>query len=214
MSHVRFHEAECIDSQSSHLFGFDDFWGDSLDARWNVSTVGGGSVAVVDGIEGGAVRLSALTNVTSDRADINWNTIRTLKALKHLCFEVRFRQSSTNNVTIYIGLSNTGTQHMDFRCEGGGANYRIRTNNEGAGNNFDSGIPLTTDWIRLRMECHTHGGNHVHYYVNGVETSNSPISTLIPFDSDDPLQIWITLLTKDTNPKTLDIDYVTWRQDI
>ena len=212
---VKLHEPYCLDSQMGQLLWFDDFLGDQVQDEWHIVNVGGGTTTVVDGVTGGIMRLSSPTNGTGDRTDVSWNTIRSLLASKKLTFEIRFRTNSANLNTFYISLSSTaGTQYIDLRHEGGGANYLISTRDAGGGNSFDSGVAVDTDWHILRIECRTDGGNHVHYYMDNVETANSPVTTDIPFDATDFIQPYFLILTGDTNLKTLEIDYVAIRQEI
>ena len=63
------------------------------------------------------------------------------------------------------------------------------------------------------MECQTHGGSHVHFYIDGVETGNSPITTNIPDDAGDYLQPYLFILTLENATKSLDTDYVYLREE-
>jgi len=215
MSHVRFHEAECLDSQSDHLWGFDDFWGDSLDARWRLTGSGGGIGAVLDSQDGGVYRLS--TGATNGNwSGFDWSDLRTLHVNKNICAEYRVKLLQLENNWLEITLRYDSNNRIFFRYNTGvgDTNWMVSTVNGGAQTVADSGVAIDTDYHIFRIECHTHGGSHVHFYIDGVECGNSPITTNVPSDAADYLAPYIILITNENAAKYAYIDYIAWRQNI
>jgi len=83
----------------------------------------------------------------------------------------------------------------------------------GVGPAVDSGIAPDTDYHIFRVECHLHGGSHVHFYIDGTETANSPINTNVPDDATDYLQPLVYVRPRENAAKIVDCDYVYIRQD-
>jgi len=217
MSHVRFHEAECIDSQSNHLFGFDDFWGDSLDAKWRLDTTGTGACIVVDGVDGGICRLRS--PAASDQAGINWTAIRSLHFNKKLVFEARVRAVNgtvTNTQRQLCRVRYDANNLIRIYHDYSSVDIIISCANGGVSTNFDSGVNVDENWHIYRIECHTHGANHVHFYIDGVECGNSPITTNIPSDAADYLEPYFNNIANASlaAETQTDIDYIAWRQNI
>ncbi len=88
--------------------------------------------------------------------------------------------------------------------------YRIYTSSGGA-TNLESGIAKDTNYHIFRIECLPTG--QVHFYIDGVETANSPITTNIPDDAGDYLKPLFEIITTEDLAKSLDIDYVVLQQD-
>ena len=61
-----------------------------------------------------------------------------------------------------------------------------------------------------------HGASHIHYYIDGVECTNSPLTTNIPDDAGDYLMPFTIISTDaDSDPATSsDFDYIAGRQNI
>lgn len=211
---VRVHEAVSFDTTQHRLDWRDDFWGDSLDAKWTSTFTGGGTGAVIDAVDGGIVRLS--TPTASDDAELDWGNYRSLHVDKKVTAEARVR---CNNGVVdtyrrifwlwydsqnYVGFAQNGYDSLDIYtfCE----DDNVKTQ-------ADSGINVDANWHIYRIECFPTG--EVHFYIDGVECANSPITTNIPSDAGDYLQPYFAIFTNaDTDPATsMDIDYVWWRQD-
>ena len=89
-----------------------------------------------------------------------------------------------------------------------GSNWFIYTRSGGAITQADSGIAADTSYHVFRIECFPTG--EVHFYIDGVETANSPLATNIPTDY---LQPFMFITTAEDVIKSVDIDYVVVRQE-
>ena len=83
----------------------------------------------------------------------------------------------------------------------------------GVGGALASGIALDTSYHVFRIETHIEGGNHVHFYIDDTETTNSPISTNIPDDATDYFNPHIFVGTGENVAKSMDVDYCEVRQE-
>jgi hypothetical protein len=208
---VKVHEAYALDSQQDRLLWWDDFLGDQLKDEWRVS----GTAAVVDAQTGGIVRITtgALTN---NSAFIDWNNIRSLHVTKKATMEVRAKLNQTITgyfiLSLFFDVSNRIEFHFDTSA--GHTEWRIYARDGGIITQFDSGISPDTSYHIFRIECHTHGSNHIHFYIDGLETTNSPITTNVPDDAGDYLQPFLWAQTRENAAKSIDIDYVVVRQEI
>lgn len=211
MSVQRSQEAVCLDSAQRRFFWFDHFLGDQLKDEWSSTGEAGGSADVVDLQMGGVVRLTTGAT-TDDFYRIDWNDIRSLHVSKRVSMEVRAKANQSTFINLYLRLHYTGDTCIDFHYTAG-PNWSIRCINGGAATIFDSGIALDTDYHIFRIECHLHGGNHVHFYIDDVEMDNSPITTNIPDDAGDYLEPFLYIKTTENLAKSMDIDYVVVRQD-
>jgi len=206
---VKFHEAYALDSQQDQLLWFDDFLGDQIQDEWR--TGGTGSAAVVDQQTGGIARLTtgALTN---NSYQIDWNNFRSLHVDQRVSFEARVKMANITQIDASIGLLFDASNQIVFVESAG--DWLIRCEDGGAATQPNSGISLDIDYHIYRIECHTHGGNHVHFYIDGTETANSPINTNVPDDATDYLQPYLYIRTTEDVVKFMDIDYCVVRQDI
>lgn len=207
---VRFHEAVSFDSTKYRLDWRDDFWGDSLDAMWRSSIGGGGTMAVTDAVDGGIVRIG--TPTASDSSILYWNDIRTLHVNKRVSFEARVRDNGGVTDTYrQIRMYNDGDDYIGFYHNQDSDNIYILSRKDATQTALDSGIDVDTAFHVYKIECFPAG--EVHYYIDGVETANSPITTNIP--DDVYLQPYIAIISSaDSDPATsMDIDYVYVRQE-
>ncbi len=197
------HEAVCLDSMRVRLDWNDHFEGDSVKSLWRVAGVG--SAPVVDGVDGAAVRLTT-GGATGNTYAIDWNDVRTLLVSKKVTMEWRAKLSSTLNVGSEMALwFNSQNRIMVYIS---GANWRIRCENNNLDSNFASGVATDTDYHIFRIGCFPTG--EVHFYIDDVETANSPITTNIPPDYLMPL---FDMFNTADETKLLDIDYVVIRQE-
>lgn len=219
MSHlsVKFHEAFCLDSMQDQLVWWDDFLGDQVQDEWGQVVGATGTILVVDQQTGGICRLNC--PAAGDTAYIYWNNIRSLHVDQRLSAEIRVAFSAYNNdryfeFYLYFDVNN----HIMWRTSSAAAGDFIRCVNGGAATLHGLGNLITdTNYHIIRIECHTHGGSHVHFYLDGTETANSPITTNVPDDATDFLQP--RLYGLNLNPGaggsiTYDVDYVVVRQDV
>lgn len=211
---VKQHEAFSLDTAQKRFWYCDHFLGDQLQDEWDVNLIGGGTGVVVDAQTGGIVRLTTGA-ITNNRCDLTWGDIRSLLLTKKATMELRVKLSTTTNVYLRFELRFNDNERVGFNFDTGAADteWRILTTDGGAQTENDSGITPDTDYHIFRIECHTHGSNHVHYYIDGTETANSPITTNIPDDPTDYFQPRIWIVTRADATKSMDIDYVAIRQD-
>lgn len=208
---VKVHEPVCLDSAQDLYFWFDHFLGDQIKDEWATTIVGGATAVVVDAQTGGIVRLASPTNATGDDITINWGATRSLLVSKKVAFETRAKINDITQVNIRFGVYFNVNNFIQFFTIG--PNWIIRTRNAGAISQPDSGVVIDTDYHVYRIEVHTHGGNHAHFYIDDMETANSPITTNLPTTGGfEHLQPYARVFTADTNETQLDIDYVVVRQ--
>lgn len=209
---VKLHEAFCLDSALKRTWYLDHFLGKQLKDEWRAAL--GGTAVVVDLQLGGIVRLSTGA-VALNGSRIDWNDIRTLLASKRVSMEVRAKLGLDELFGLDIGLTDTrlvANRWINFSV--GGGNFRIEAQDFAGGTFFDSGVPHDTDYHTFRIEVHAadehFAGVHAHYYIDDVQTDNSPITTNVPLDYLQPV---IVVFTTEDVDKTIDVDYVAIRQD-
>lgn len=212
---VKVHEAYSLDSFQDRLLWWDDFLGDQLKDEWDLTTTLGGSGAVIDQQTGGIYRFTTGAAVNSV-AYIDWNDIRSLLVSKRVAIESRFKINNTASIVAFMNLTFDGSNRIQIRYStvSGHTSWHIITTDGGATTDQDSGVAIDTSYHIFRIECHTHGGNHVHFYIDGVECSNSPINTNVPDDATDYLQPMLYVEARNNAVRQLDADYVVIRQDM
>jgi len=210
---VKQHEPMCFDSAQDRWWWMDHFLGDQIQDEWATAFVGAGTTVVVDQQTGGIVRFTTGANNGDDNT-LNWNNIRSLLVSKRISMEIRVKLTQTNSVDVRLYLRFDWSNCVFFRYSSSlGANWRIRCRDGGGDTTQDSGVAANTSYHIFRIECHTHGANHVHFYIDGTETANSPITTNIPDDATDYLQPYLWIETLENVAKSMDVDYVACRQD-
>lgn len=212
---VSTHEPVCLDSAQDKFFWFDHFLGDQLKDEWRSTGDAGGGANVIDQQTGGIVRLDTGIVIDDDWL-IDWNNIRSLLVSKRVSMEIRAKLNQNTYIQAYFSLRFDGLNEIHFYCFdnfGGAHNWQIACTDGGVGGNLDTGEAVDTNYHIFRIECHTHGGNHVHFYIDGNETNNSPISANIPDDATDYFDPTLFILTRTTAERSMDIDYIVIRQD-
>lgn len=207
---VKVHEAFCMDSFMDRLLFFDDFHGDQIQDEWNSTGDAGGGANVIDAQTGGICRLDTGIVVDDDWL-INWGNIRSLLVSKKVTMEVRARCNQNTYLRVYLSLLFDGLNTIYFYCFdnfGGAHNWRIACVNAGAGASVDTGITVDINYHIFRIEAFPTG--EVHFYIDEVECTNSPVTTNI---TAQYLQPSLSLLTRTTAERTMDIDYVYIRQE-
>lgn len=205
---VKVHEAFSLDSFQDRLLWFDDFHGDQLQDEWDAA--GTGSAVVVDAQTGGIVRITTGA-IVNNNYRIDWADIRSLLVTKKATMEVRAKLAQTPALEAKFELFFDGTHYIRFIYDTGiGPNWLTRCRDGGAEASQDSGIAADTDYHIFRIECQTHGGSHIHFYIDGTETANSPLTTNIPTDYLQPRP---RILTRANVAKSMDIDYCYIRQE-
>ena len=202
---VKFHEAFCLD-QARRQFNFEDhFLGDSLRDLWSVAGVGTG--AVVDAQDGGIIRLT--TGATSGNIQsLSWGfSTRTLLVSKKLTYEMRLKLTQTANTRVIFRLYFDATDNLGFEFNiASDATWHIQADSAGT-TDVDTNVAADTSYHIYRIEC---SPTAVHFYIDGVETANSPITANITAQYLEP---YILIWTQEDAAKSMDIDYVWIRQD-
>lgn len=186
----------------SRLDHVEDFWGRQLDARWLLS-VGPGGVA--DQQDGGVYRF-ALTPAA--QSTLNWNNIRSLLVSKDVKMEVRVLMTLTGEGYIEIALWYDSNNHIRFIYNPGGSGHttwHIETKDGGVATDQDSGVTPDTSYHIFTIDCRSDG---VHFYIDGVECNNSPITTTKPGEHLEPQVRGGAGATA----RNIDIDYIGWGQ--
>jgi len=204
---VKVKEAFCFDSFQDRLLYWDDFHGDQLKDEWNEA--GTGSATVIDAQTGGIVRITTgATNGNSYRID--WQDYRSLLVTKKVTAEFRVKVNQSTALTVNFNLYFDVSNRITFTMTNGG-NWNIQCTNGGATTGQDSGIASDTNYHIFRIEAFP--TDEVHFYIDGVECANSPITTNIPDDAADYLQPRLYIITAEDVAKTMDIDYCYLRQE-
>ena len=102
--------------------------------------------------------------------------------------------------------------HFDaWDAVGAVPNWEIGNVSAGASTVFDSGVALDTSYHVFRILCHTHGSNHVHYFIDDLENEvpNSPITSNVPTEY---LQPYLFIATRQDEVSSIDADYCYLRQ--
>lgn len=211
------HEAYCLDSLHHRFYWRDDFEGDSIKDEWTQTITGTATAAVLDGVDGGAVRLQTLAN--GDQIKLDW-TNESLHPNLLTAFECRYRQDSyASGRYNYMGLYKSAvTRILRFYVNPGSpAQLAFRVHDVNGQNNQDTGIdPIADQWYVLRFEVHspelyqTQVGGHVHFYVDGLECENSPQDCYfqgVP-GTTRTHQPFCTLYTNQNVTTNLDLDYM------
>ena len=197
------HDAWGLDAQHLKWFWYDDFFGASIKDEWAVTTTGTGSAAVEDQQTGGIVRLNAPAD--NDSIQLDWDDYRSLLVTKEVCFEARAKLSGVGAIWFNLGMTFDNTNRIVFN-EATGANFRFMCIS-GPSTIVDTGVAFDTAYHIFRIECHVHGGNHVHYFIDDLENEgpNSPISTNV---TTNYMQAVAFINARAVAPRQLDIDYM------
>jgi hypothetical protein len=208
------HESFCFDSLQKQLFWFDDFEGDQLKDEWYQEGAGGS--AMLDGVSGGVVRLTTETSDWS-YSEILWNNgnaINVLSVSKNVASECRSAlKRVTYNESYFhclIGDSNALIMMYISDTVGSTPTYICYSRSTGT-SSIGSGVSATTNYFISRIQTSTQGGNHVHYYLDGIEANNT-ISTNISTQNFCPMHA-CAFMAGGSNAMHLDVDYSAVRQD-
>ena len=206
---MKVHEAFSFDTFQDRLLWFDDFHGDQIQDEWNSTIAGAGTNVVVDAQTGGIVRLTTGA-LTGNNNLLDWNDIRSLLVIKKVTMEVRAKLTQVTQNQIWIALRFDASNYMRFFVSSAGVatNWTIRNRSAGAGVAVDTGVLSDTSYHIFRIEAFLTG--EAHYYIDGTECNNSPITTNIPANY---LQPWIVIQTLEDAAKSMDVDYCYVRQN-
>lgn len=174
------HDAVCLDSANEKFWFIDHFLGDQLRDIWALGTAGTGTGDVLDGGMGGVYRLEALAN--GDIAQIDWNFINALPLVAKPIHEARVSLNAITNISssIYLTENLNNMARFKYSTPAGHNTWHIVTELATVETDVDTGIAPDTNYHIFRIIFHTHGGNHVHFEMDGAEVTGSPISTNVP----------------------------------
>lgn len=199
------------DTSTDYFWFKDHFLGDQLKDEWRAA--GTGSAAVVDQQTGGIVRIT--TGAVSGNTHLmDWANTRSLLVDKKVTLELRVKVPVVTYLQMFLYLYLDPNNLVGFffnELAGGAINWSIRCVNGGVTTSQDSGVLLDTDYHIYRIECFPAGEGH--FYIDGVECANSPITTNIPDDATDFLQPYLYVRARENAAKSFDVDYVVARQD-
>jgi len=123
--------------------------------------------------------------------------------------ETRVKLIQTTNCRVRLELLFDANNRIRFDYDSGvGANWFIYCRDAGGAQSQDFGIIVDTSYHVFRIECFPTG--ELHYFIDGTETANSPLSANIPTDY---LQPYLYIQTLENLAKSMDIDYVYVRQE-
>lgn len=205
------HRAFGINSARNSVYWFDHFLGDQLQDEWAAGGDAGYTAAVVDGETGGVLRLTT-DGDASDEAYLWWTaSARTLLHAQRVILEVRAKVGDNDNTKndFAIWLRNATNERVTIYYTTH-SNYQLAEQTAGGSNTYDTGVSTDTNYHVFRIAGHTHGGNHWHIYIDGSETSNSPLSSYITTNSLTPF-LWMN--TNEAATHYMDVDYVAVWQD-
>jgi len=184
-----------------------------LQDEWATAGVGGGSTVVVDQQTGGIFRHTT-GGALNDSRTISWNNIRSLLVTKRVSMEVRVKLNQATFLRADIALRFDFNNQVRFTFSegaGGAINWSINARDGGADTTQDSGEVVDTLYHIFRIECFPTG--EVHFYMDGTEVNNSPLTTNIPDDATDYLQPYLYVVANEVAVKSMDVDYVFIRQE-
>lgn len=204
------HDAVCFDATQKYAFLWDDFLGDQLQDEWNTSGSAGTTFTVVDGVTGGIFRITT-DGDDDDNGYLDWGNIRSLLVGQRITIEFRVDLSASTNIWAIMGLYDDANDNVYFEFDSDSdTNWMLHSEAAGTPTDADGGTAPDTDNHYYRIAGHTHGGNHWHFYIDGIEQSNSPVSTNV---SAVAMQPYVFLQAREAAAKNLDVDYIYLKQD-
>lgn len=201
-----------FDQLKSFWWDKDDFLGDSIDDRWTQTLVGGGTISVVDQVEGGVCRLS--TPTADDVATLDWGDYRSLHIDHGVKIEARIRinggVTDTQRRLLYLWYDSNN--RFGFYQSYDDETLKFYTVDDGSALDGSTSVELDDDWHIYKIEIDEDG--YIVFKFDDVECDISPRTTNIPNDAGDWLQPHIDIdSNSDTDPATsMDIDYISWGQ--
>ena len=203
---IMYHQNHSFESLRRDFFFYDHFYGSGIQDLWHGSGNAGGGMAVVDGVAGGICRITTGSG-DNDYWQLLWNSKRSLLTTHNVAMEFRFKLEVSTPIYCLWGLD-TGayTNNTAFYTDTDTtSDWWIRCRNLSGTSEHNSNIALDTDYHIFRVQCHNHGGLHVHYYIDNLETDNSPLTTYIPTTHLQPL---IFFRTREAAAHYYDMDYI------
>lgn len=176
---------------------FDHFMGDSLDAKWNTSTGGGGggTVGIIDSQLGGVARFS-LGLLIGSWIRMDFNNIRQINKSLNPKMRVRVKFLDVVDIKVRVGFYNA-SDTQDFIWfendpSGSAVNWFGKTDNAASGSSVDLGVVANlTDWqvLEIRVDnANTVAGFFIDDVlkgsINGATLPTADLQPLIYLESD------------------------------
>ena len=123
--------------------------------------------------------------------------------------------NSTNRYSIILGANAGGTSNQLYFTYSDNVNsgkWQLNTNNGVTGAVVDSGVAADTNWHKFQITTNA-GATSASFFIDGVQTANSPIVTGIP---TAPMDFWFTQnRTFGTIPSnSVLVDYFSFQQTL
>lgn len=91
-------------------------------------------------------------------------------------------------------------------------NWTINTSSNSSPTAANTSTAVTTSWVRLKIESNA-AGTEIHFYVNGTEVANSPITNTIPTGAGRNFGIMVDFAkTAGATPTVFDTDLIYFRK--
>lgn len=190
-------------------FWHDDFYGDSLDAKWRSTGNAGGSATPQSDIDGGVLRITTNASDT-DAWYLDFNGLTTIRANQNPVFEVRAKLNQTTNQVVQFGLYRDATHHLllgfdtSIDTEWYGIKY-----GQGASSRKQADLAFDTDWhiFRIAIDNDAPMGLCI---IDDETTQKAEFTANLPVVY---LQPYLYVMTRENVAKSVDIDYVVFVQD-
>lgn len=210
MSLVNYHASYGFDSMKKELFWYDDFEGDSIKDLWRTGTAGDGTIAITDEITGAAFTITLPD--ASDNAYIDWGNYRTLLVSLDVAIEYRIKCTGGSvDHANWISIYYDNDDYMMFYLQADETVWKVYAKGGGVSNNKDTETAPDSDWHNFRIQSHTHGSTHAHFYYDDEQMYNSPLTTQIPSEYLQP-RVYAASNAENAEERTVVVDYCGVRQ--
>lgn len=196
------------------LYFYDDFLGDSVDAKWDVTQSNESTVAVVATQPNGVVAFTHTGTSESQQANIDWGDIVSLNPNKDLVaeFRINLAVAPTDVVEMYFGLTSDNDAaseskdiHASFAFDGSSSLLISADDGSTDGTPIDTGLDgADGTWYICKIDMGDLSS--VKFYVNGTQMAALDMSNI---GATDYLQPYISSYkSTGTGVGTLELDYV------
>lgn len=122
--------------------------------------------------------------------------------------EFRVRAGFGDNTT--TGAFTDGA-YFEYTHGTNGGNWQILTANNNARDTQNTGTAANTNWNTFTIICNA-GGTSVAFYINGVQVTNSPITTQIPTGAgrNFGFDFQITRVSGSSNSRSISVDWASF----
>lgn len=179
---------------------YDDFLGDSLDARWNVAA----GVAAVQNLEHGVMRLTTGA-VIGNTAILNFGGFRPLNRAMHIAQEFKIRRVEGADQSVAFGVYDgdiTAANHTArFEVNWFQGNWWAVTSDSVAENWVDTGVTRSASFHTHRIEEYD---DWIYFFIDGVLVATSVANLPGVAINREP---FFYIRTNVDDVKNLDVDY-------